>query len=31
MRAFAFALLLVLAGCGGPPDVESLGWLSIGL
>ena len=30
MRAFAFALLLVLAGCGGPPDVESLGWLSMG-
>ena len=30
MRAFAFALLLVLVGCGGPPDVESLGWLSMG-
>ena len=30
MRAFALAVLLVLAGCGGPPDVESLGWLSMG-
>ena len=30
MRAFAFALLFVLAGCGGSPDVESLGWLSMG-
>ena len=30
MRAFAFALLLALAGCGGPLDVESLGWLAMG-
>ena len=30
MRAFALAVLLVLAGCGGPPDVESLGWLAMG-
>ena len=30
MRRLAFALLLVLAGCGGPSDVESLGWLAMG-
>ena len=30
MRAFAAALLLALAGCGGPSDVESLGWLAMG-
>ena len=30
MRALALALFSLLAGCGGPPDVESFGWVVMG-